>query len=136
MSRCSGRGPPDTLIAAANLAIAFYDAFRFAEAISLQRWVFATTQDVLGRDHLDTVAAKVNLAVTLADAGQLPEAIMLERQVIEDTTQLFGSDDPKDLGRTSGFSRQPASSGTSPRSNRAAGAAPLTLSPSQRRPPP
>jgi tetratricopeptide (TPR) repeat protein len=75
--RVLGEDHPDTLASANNLANAYQDAGRAAEAILLHQQTLAAFERVLGPDHPDTVASRNNLADAYRAAGRAAEAISL-----------------------------------------------------------
>ena len=69
MERLLGPDHPDTLTSRNNLAIAYRDAGRAAEAIELHERTLADMERLLGPDHPDTLASRNNLANAYRDAG-------------------------------------------------------------------
>ena len=57
-----GADHPDTLASRNNLALAYRDAGRTAEAITLFEQTLADRERVLGANHPDTLATRNNLA--------------------------------------------------------------------------
>ena len=57
-----------------NLAVAYREAGRTAEAITMQEQTVAARDRVLGRDHPDTLESRGNLAGAYRDAGRTAEA--------------------------------------------------------------
>ena len=72
--RVLGPDHPDTLLSRNNLAVAYRDAGRTDEAISLHEQNLAARERVLGPDHPDTLLSRNNLAAAYADAGRTDEA--------------------------------------------------------------
>ena len=72
--RVLGPDHPDTLTSRNNLAVAYQDAGRLDEAISLHEQTLAARERVLGPDHPDTLASRNNLALAYQDAGRTSEA--------------------------------------------------------------
>jgi Tetratricopeptide repeat len=70
VKRVLGADHPDTLTARNNLANAYQDAGRTAEAITLCEQNLADVKRVLGADHPHTLAARDNLAVAYRAAGR------------------------------------------------------------------
>ena len=63
---------PDTLTTRNNLAVAYRDAGRAADAIRLFELTLAAVERLLGPDHPDTLTMRDNLAVAYRDAGRPP----------------------------------------------------------------
>ena len=72
--RVLGPDHPDTLHSRNNLAIAYQDAGRTDEAITLHEQTLAARERVLGPDHPDTLASRNNLAIAYQAAGRTGEA--------------------------------------------------------------
>ena len=68
--RVLGPDHPDTLAARNNLAVAYQDAGRTAEAITLHEQTLAARERVLGPDHPDTLTSRNNLAIAYQAAGR------------------------------------------------------------------
>ena len=68
--RVLGPDHPDTLTSRNNLAVAYRDAGRTAEAITLHEQTLADRERVLGPDHPDTLTSRNNLALAYRDAGR------------------------------------------------------------------
>jgi tetratricopeptide (TPR) repeat protein len=96
--RVLGPDHPQTLSAKHNLAIAYRQAARVAEAIPLHEQVLADRERVLGPDHPQTLGARDNLASAYRRAGRVAEAIPLQEQVLAAYEQVLGPDDPQTLG--------------------------------------
>ena len=92
-----GAGHPDTLTAQNNLAAAYRDAGRLAEAIPLFERTLAARERLLGPDHPSTVNSVGNLANAYRDAGRLAEAIPLFERALTARERLLGSDHPGTL---------------------------------------
>ena len=65
-----GPDHPDTLASRNNLATAYQEAGRAAEAIPLHEQTLADRERVLGPDHPDTLASRNNLAIAYVEAGR------------------------------------------------------------------
>jgi eukaryotic-like serine/threonine-protein kinase len=72
-----GMDHPDTLTSRSNLAAAYRDAGRVAEAIALDEVTLRLRAAKLGPDHIDTLRSQHNLALKYADVGKLTESIAL-----------------------------------------------------------
>ena len=67
--RVLGPDHPNTLHSRNNLAIAYQDAGRLDEAISLHEQTLAARERVLGPDHPDTLTSRNNLATAYQARG-------------------------------------------------------------------
>ena len=92
-----GADHPDTLSTRNNLAVAYRDAGRTAEAITLHEQTLADRERVLGADHPDTLRTRNNLATAYRDAGRTAEAITLHEQTLADQERVLGADHPDTL---------------------------------------
>ena len=95
--RVLGADHPDILATRNNLAVAYLDAGRTAEAITLLEQTLADRERVLGADHPDILATRTNLAVAYRDAGRTAEAITLLEQNLADRERVLGADHPDTL---------------------------------------
>jgi tetratricopeptide (TPR) repeat protein len=77
-----------------NLAAAYREAGRTAEAITLHEQNLADRERVLGADHPDTLTTRNNLAAAYQDAGRTAEAITLYEQTLADRKRVLGADHP------------------------------------------
>jgi tetratricopeptide (TPR) repeat protein len=98
LQRLLGPDHPDTLTTRDNLAVAYQDAGRVAEAIALFEQVLAAREQVLGPDHPDTLTTQDNLATAHRDAGRAAEAIRLHEQTLAAFKRVLGPDHPETLG--------------------------------------
>ena len=85
-----GADHPDTLASRNNLAIAYQDAGKLEEAITLYEQNLKDFEDLLGPDHPETLTSRNNLANAYQDAGRLNEAIVLYEQALTDSTHILG----------------------------------------------
>jgi Tetratricopeptide repeat len=85
---------PDTLTSRNNLALAFKDAGRLAEALPLLERTLSDREQVLGDTHPDTLTSRNNLALAYQDAGRLAEAIPLLERTLTDYEQALGDTHP------------------------------------------
>ena len=92
--RVLGSDHPDTLTAQNNLAVAYQEAGRPAEAIPLFERTLAALERLLGPDHPDAVTTRNNLAVAYRDAGRPAEAIPLIERTLAALERLLGPDHP------------------------------------------
>ena len=101
-----------------NLAAAYRDAGRVAEAISLFEQTLAGRERALGSGHPDTQTSLKNLAHAYQDAGRVAEAIPLFEQTLAGRERALGSGHP-DPDRAEEHSRPPSRSRAGPLSNSA-----------------
>jgi tetratricopeptide (TPR) repeat protein len=92
-----GRRHPDTLTCQNNLALAYQDAGRVAEAIPLFELSLTDYAIVCGGLHPDTLTSRNNLAVAYQDAGRVAEAIPLLEQTLTDRVTVMGERHPDTL---------------------------------------
>lgn len=95
--RVLGTEHPDTLRTRGNLALAYRDAGRTAEAITLHERNLAGREQVLGADHPDTLRTRNNLANAYLDAGRAAKAITLYEQTLAGRERVLGADHPETL---------------------------------------
>ena len=88
---------PDTLTSRNNLAVAYQDAGRLHEAITLYEQNLDDRTRILGPHHPDTLASRNNLAYAYQTAGRLHEAIPQYEQNLKDSTRILGPDHPDTL---------------------------------------
>jgi hypothetical protein len=89
------------LWATSNLANAFAQQGKYAEAETLYHDVLAVRRRVLGREHPDTLETAGNLAASLANQGKYAESETLYREVLEVQRRVLGPEHPGML-RTAG----------------------------------
>ena len=92
-----GTDHPVSLVQLNDLAYAYQNAGRVAQAISLYKQVLPNSSRILGMDHPTTLASRNNLASAYQEAGQLIEAIAAYKQLVMDSTQFLGTDHPYTL---------------------------------------
>ena len=92
-----GPDHPDTLSSQNNLAIAYQEKGRAAEAIRLHEQALAGRERVLGADHPDTLSSQNNLAVAYQGVGWSAEAIALFEQALAGRERVLGADHPDTL---------------------------------------
>ena len=95
--RVLGADDPDTLATRNNLANAYQDAGRAADAIPLYELTLADRERVLGADHPDTLASRNNLGEAYRAAGRAADAVALHEQTLADIKRVLGADDPDTL---------------------------------------
>ena len=96
--RVLGGTHPVTLQSRNNLALAYQDAGRLAEAIPLYERTLADFERVLGGTHPATLQSRNNLASAYQDAGRLAEAIPLYERTLADFERVLGGTRPETLG--------------------------------------
>ena len=72
--RILGPDHPGILTSRHGLAVAYQNAGRIGEAITLYEQTLAAQERVLGRDHPETLLLRTNLAVAYRAAGRADEA--------------------------------------------------------------
>ena len=92
-----GSDHSDTLASRNNLAVAYQDAGRLDEAITLNQQNLKDCTRILGPHHPDTLASRNNLALTYQDANRLDKAITLHEQDFDDSTRTMGPHHPNTL---------------------------------------
>ena len=92
-----GPDHPDTLSAQNNLALAYQQKGRAAEALALFERALAGRERVLGVDHPDTLSSQSNLAIAYQEAGRFAEALALFEQTLAACARVLGPDHPKTL---------------------------------------
>ena len=89
--------PEVVLRARTNLAHAYRDAERLAEAIDLFERVLADSTRGLGPNHPRTLAARDALAGVYRETGELDRAIPLYERSLADRLRILGADNPDTL---------------------------------------
>jgi tetratricopeptide (TPR) repeat protein/tRNA A-37 threonylcarbamoyl transferase component Bud32 len=97
LARILGPDHPDTLTSRNNLALAYLDAGRTAEAITLLEANLKQQESKLGPDHPLTLTSRDNLANAYLDAGRTAEAIMLLEPTLRLSESKLGPDHPDTL---------------------------------------
>jgi serine/threonine protein kinase/tetratricopeptide (TPR) repeat protein len=92
-----GPDHPDTLTSGSNLASAYRDAGRTAEAIAMGEETLRLCIAKLGPDHLLTLASRNNLATAYLSAGRTAEAIALHEETLRLRMAKLGPDHPDTL---------------------------------------
>jgi tetratricopeptide (TPR) repeat protein len=90
LERELGADHPDMLTSRDNLATAYQDAGRVAEAIPLFEQTLAAREQALGADHPDTLTSRNNLATAHWAAGRVAEAVPVFGQVLAVRERLLG----------------------------------------------
>jgi tetratricopeptide (TPR) repeat protein len=96
-ARMLGPDHPDTLAAWNNLALAYQEAGRTAEAIRLHERALAGRVRALGPGHLDTLASRNNLAIACQQVGRTAEAIRLHERALAGRLRALGPGHPDTL---------------------------------------
>jgi tetratricopeptide (TPR) repeat protein len=96
-ARMLGPDHPDTLAAWNNLALAYQEAGRTAEAIRLHERALAGRVRALGAEHLDTLASRNNLAIACQQVGRTAEAIRLHERALAGRVRVLGPGHPDTL---------------------------------------
>ncbi len=97
LSRTLGPDHPDTLANRNNLALAYRDAGRNAEAIALLETTLKLRKARLGSDHPDTLVSGNNLGEAYLKVGRTAEAIALLEETVKLMTSKLGPDHPNTL---------------------------------------
>jgi tetratricopeptide (TPR) repeat protein len=92
--RVLGPDHPDTLTAQNNLAVAYQEAGRAADAIPLFERSQAALERRLGPEHRDAMTTRNNLAVAYREAGRAADAIPLLEQTLAALERRLGPDHP------------------------------------------
>ena len=95
--RVLGDTHPGTLNSRNNLAYAYVEAGRVAEAIPLYERTLTDCERVLGDTHRDTLSSRHNLAYAYRAAGRLAEAIPLDERTLADRERVLGDTHPGTL---------------------------------------
>jgi serine/threonine protein kinase/tetratricopeptide (TPR) repeat protein len=97
LARVLGPNHPYTLTSRNNLAVAYSDAGRTADAITLLEMTLKTRESKLGPDHPDTLTGRDNLAVAYLAAGRTADAIKLDEATLKLWESRLGPDHPDTL---------------------------------------
>ena len=89
-----GSDHPDTLTSQNNLASAYQDAGRTAEAIRLYELNLEVRDELLGPDHPSSLTSRSNLAAAYRDGGRVAEAIPLFEETLAGRERVLGPDHP------------------------------------------
>ena len=92
-----GADDPFTLTCRHNLAIAYQQAGRFGDAMTLYEQNLADRERILPVDDPDTLTSRNNLATAYHDAGRLGDAMTLYEQNLADRERILPVDDPDTL---------------------------------------
>ncbi|MER6669702.1 tetratricopeptide repeat protein [Amycolatopsis japonica] len=95
--RALGNDHTDSLVARGNLASAYGQAGRAADAIAIQEQVVHDFDRVLGEDHPQTLAAWAVLGSVYYKAGRTKDALAIQERVVNDSVRLWGEEHPDTL---------------------------------------
>jgi tetratricopeptide (TPR) repeat protein len=97
LERLLGPEHPDTVRARSDLARAYHQTGRVADAVPLVEQVLTAREQLFGAEHTRTLTARNNLASAYRATGRAAEAIPLFEQNLATCERLFGADHPKTL---------------------------------------
>jgi tetratricopeptide (TPR) repeat protein len=97
LDRLLGPDDPDTIRARNDLARAYRETGRVADAVPLVEQVLAARERLFGADDPRTLASRNNLASAYRATGRAAEAIGLFEKNLVACERLFGADNPKTL---------------------------------------
>ena len=97
LERLLGSGHPDTIRAQNELALAYREAGRVAEAVPLLERALAAEEQLLGAGHASTLASRNNLGSVYRATGRPAEAVVLFEQNAAACEALLGADHPRTL---------------------------------------
>jgi serine/threonine protein kinase len=97
LSRILGPVHPDTLASRNNLALAYLDYGRTAEAITLNEATLKLCESKMGPDSPEMLSIRNNLALAYQAAGRTAEAITLNEATLKLYESKFGPDHPDTL---------------------------------------
>ena len=92
--RSKGVSDPDTLQAMTQLANAFDDAGRYADALELREEVLRLRHQTGGPEHLDTLGAMHSLASSFSFLSRYDEAVKLNEEVLALRRKVLGPEHP------------------------------------------
>jgi tetratricopeptide (TPR) repeat protein len=102
-ARMLGPDHPDTLASWNNLAIAYQEVGRTAEAIRLHERALAGRLRALGPNHPDTLSSRNNLADACQQMGWAAEAITSFKRALAGRERVLGPDHPDTLSSRNGL---------------------------------
>ena len=97
LDRLLGPDDPDTIRARNDLARAYRETGRVADAVPLVEQVLAARERLFGADDPRTLASRNNLASAYRATGRAAEAIGLFEKNLAACERLFGADHPRTL---------------------------------------
>jgi tetratricopeptide (TPR) repeat protein len=97
LDRLLGPDDPDTIRARNDLARAYRETGRVADAVPLVEQVLSARERLFGADDPRTLASRNNLASAYRATGRAAEAIGLFEENLAACERLFGADHPRTL---------------------------------------
>ena len=97
LDRLLGPDDPDTIRARNDLARAYRETGRVADAVPLVEQILAARERLFGADDPRTLASRNNLASAYRATGRAAEAIGLFEKNLAACERLFGADHPRTL---------------------------------------
>jgi hypothetical protein len=97
LERLLGPEHPDTVRARIDLARAYHQTGRVADAVPLVEQILTAREQLFGAEHARTLTARNNLASAYRATGRAAEAIPLFEQNVATCERLFGADHSKTL---------------------------------------
>jgi hypothetical protein len=97
LDRLLGPDDPDTIRARNDLARAYRETARVADAVPLVEQVLAARERLFGADDPRTLASRNNLASAYRATGRAADAIGLFEENLAACERLFGADHPRTL---------------------------------------
>ncbi|MGH3180272.1 MAG: tetratricopeptide repeat protein, partial [Streptosporangiaceae bacterium] len=97
LDRLLGPDDPDTIRARNDLARAYRETGRVADAVPLVEQVLAARERLFGADDPRTLASRNNLASAYRATGRAADAIPLFEENLAACERLFGADHPRTL---------------------------------------
>jgi len=97
LDRLLGPDDPDTIRARNDLARAYRETSRVADAVPLVEQVLAARERLFGADDPRTLASRNNLASAYRATGRAADAIPLFEENLAACERLFGADHPRTL---------------------------------------
>jgi tetratricopeptide (TPR) repeat protein len=97
LDRLLGPDDPDTMRARNDLARAYRETGRVADAVPLVEQVLAVRERLFGTDDPRTLASRNNLASAYRTTGRAADAIGLFEENLAACERLFGADHPRTL---------------------------------------
>ena len=97
LERLLGPDDPDTMRSLNDLARAYREAGRVADAVPLVERTLAARERQFGADHPSTLASRNNLASAYRATGRPAEAIPLFEKNVAACERLLGADHPRTL---------------------------------------
>jgi tetratricopeptide (TPR) repeat protein len=97
LDRLLGPDDPDTVRARNDLARAYRETGRVADAVPLVEQVLAAREQLFGADDPRTLASRNNLASAYRATGRAADAIGLFEENLAACERLFGADHPRTL---------------------------------------